>query len=116
MISRIVRDGKVAVLHSKGYSGWYTMHGIPELLFDPKLVEMVETVHADCSDISYDIEDYCAANYPEFTEAVSWFGRDFKLAIEWVPVGTLFRIEHEQFDYTGQEAVVQMQPEDYHIA
>ena len=114
-MTRIVRDGKVAVLYSLSTSGWYTAHGISELLFDPKLVEIVETAHQEYYDCGWDIIDYCEANYPYFTMAFLDSverGDSLHLAIEWVPVGALFRIEQ----YDGQEEVVVMDPEDYHTA
>lgn len=43
-LQKVIRDSKVAVLYSPGFgAGWYswnTKH--PQLLFHPKLVEMVE--------------------------------------------------------------------------
>jgi hypothetical protein len=41
-MNKLVRDGKVAVLYSTGYgAGWYSWHGIEELLYDSVVVEMV---------------------------------------------------------------------------
>jgi hypothetical protein len=43
-MNKVVRDGKVAVIYSPHYgAGWYSWHGIPELLFDPAVVAMIET-------------------------------------------------------------------------
>jgi hypothetical protein len=43
-MEKVIRDGKVAVLISQGWgAGWYSWHrDKQELLFSPKLVEMVE--------------------------------------------------------------------------
>lgn len=47
-MEKLVRDGKVAILYSKGYgAGWYSWHGIKELIFHPKLIEMVELGNRD---------------------------------------------------------------------
>jgi len=42
-MEKVIRDGKVAVLISQGWgAGWYSWHrDNQELLFHPKLVEMV---------------------------------------------------------------------------
>lgn len=43
-MEKVIRDGHVAVLYSPGYgAGWFTWNeNHKELLFHPKLVEMVE--------------------------------------------------------------------------
>ena len=43
-MEKVIRDGKVAVLISQGWgAGWYSWHrDNQQLLFHPKLVEMVE--------------------------------------------------------------------------
>ena len=43
-MEKVIRDGQVAVLYSPGYgAGWFTWHGVEELLFDPKVVDMLES-------------------------------------------------------------------------
>ena len=43
-MDKVIRDGRVAVLYAPGYgAGWYSWNeAYVELLFHPKLVEMVE--------------------------------------------------------------------------
>jgi hypothetical protein len=96
---KVVRDGCVAVLYSPGYgAGWYSWHGIPELLFDPVVVDLVERAGAaDSAEELYEqVLRYCQVRYPE-----GYFGGCGTLAIEWVPVGALFRID----EYDGSECV-----------
>ena len=85
-------DGLVAVLYSPDFgAGWYTWHNIVELLFDPKVVDMVmENVTAET------IELYCREIYGDH-----YYGGASDLAVAWVPPGTEFIIE----DYDGAETV-----------
>ena len=47
-MDKVVRDGKVAVLISQGFgAGWYSWNSNEQLLFSPKIVEMVEQGKAD---------------------------------------------------------------------
>lgn len=42
-MEKVIRDVKVAVLISQGFgAGWYSWHSKQELLFHPKIVELVE--------------------------------------------------------------------------
>jgi len=94
-MEKVIRDGKVAVLISHGFGeGWYTWnieHKI--LLFDPKIVEMVEKgkskeIDEDWVKENLGIEDvYCGGAY--------------NLQIHWLPIGTAFQIE----DYDGAESL-----------
>jgi hypothetical protein len=92
-MEKVVRNGLVAVLVSPGFgAGWSSWNPLkPELLFDPAVVAMVEdgtnaeTITADCE-----------AKYPD-----GYFGGSDDLIIEWVPVGTQFRV-HE---YDGSETL-----------
>ena len=60
-MNKVVRDGLVAVLVSPGFgAGWYSWHGIHELLFDPVVVGMLEN-NID----RYEIEKYCEKTYGE---------------------------------------------------
>jgi hypothetical protein len=97
-MNKVIRDGKVAVLVSPGFgAGWSTWaYRVEEdnpgfMLFDPTLVDMVErgaSVEA--------IESYVTAKYPDV-----YCGGADDLTIQWLPVGTAFRI-HE---YDGSESV-----------
>jgi hypothetical protein len=97
-MDKVIRDGKVAVLVSPGYgAGWSTWaYRVDEdnpgfMLHDPTLVDMVErgaSVEA--------IEAYVTAKHPD-----TYCGGADDLTIQWLPVGTAFRI-HE---YDGSESV-----------
>jgi hypothetical protein len=43
-MDKVIRDGQVAVLYSPGFgAGWYSWNReMPELLFEPNLVAMIE--------------------------------------------------------------------------
>ena len=85
-------DGMVAVLYSPDFgAGWYTWHNIAELLFDPKVVEMVlDKTSAET------IELYCRTVYGDH-----YYGGAEELTVAWVPPGTEFVIE----DYDGNESI-----------
>lgn len=97
-MNKVIRDGKVAVIVSPGFgAGWSTWSYRGEedyrdfMLFDPTLVYMVE-----CEDSAEEIEAYVNSVYPN-----TYCGGSDDLTIEWLPVGTAFRI-HE---YDGAESV-----------
>ena len=91
-MDKVIKDGKVAVLYSPGYgSGWYTWNQeFPELIFSPAIVKLVEQEKFD------ELETYMELKYPEVFK-----GGMMDLEIEWIPVGTEFRI-HE---YDGSENI-----------
>lgn len=96
-MEKVVRDGKVAVLFSRGYgAGWgswnYGVHDV--IMFHPKIVQMVEDERE-----------------MEITE--EWLEKELGLKdvytggceglyIEWVPEGTKFRID----EYDGAERII----------
>ena len=97
-MNKVIRDGKVAVLVSPGYgAGWSTWAYSGEedyrdfMLHDPTLVDMVE--HGIPAE---SIEAYVNSVHPN-----TYCGGADGLTIEWLPVGTAFRI-HE---YDGSESV-----------
>lgn len=97
-MNKVIRDGKVAVLVSSGFgAGWSTWSYVGEedyrnfMLFDPTLVTMVER-----GDSVEAIESYVTAIHPH-----TYCGGASDLTIQWLPVGTAFRI-HE---YDGAESV-----------
>ena len=90
-MERVVRNGQVAVLFSPGFgSGWYSGHGIEELLFDPSIVQWLEAGELD------KIENYVTLKYPN-----EYFGGLDNLRIQWMPEGTEFRIS----EYDGAESI-----------
>lgn len=96
LAEKVVKDGKVAVLVSPGYgAGWYTWNeGHPELLFLPRVVELVLAGAG-----YYDIEDCIRSQYGEDE---IYTGGASDLVVKWVPVGSRFRIS----EYDGAEALV----------
>jgi hypothetical protein len=103
-MNKLVRDGKVAVLVSAGFgAGWYTWHHVPELLFDPDVVKMIEldwpheTIKTHC-------EKFYGKDY--------FYGGVVGLGIEWIPEGTKFRID----EYDGSETIVTEHQDEWFIA
>jgi len=92
-IKKVIRDGLVAVLVSPGYGGgWYSWHGIQELLFDPVVVDMLE------KDIDrYEIIKYCEKVYGDD----EYFGGADDLTIAWIPEGREFMVN----EYDGSESL-----------
>lgn len=100
-IEKVIENGLVAVCYSPGFgAGWSTWcdtDGINEvLIFHPKIVEMVREER--CREID---EDWMAENFGEKFRDVYCDGAG-NLDIEWLPEGTIFRIE----EYDGAESVV----------
>jgi hypothetical protein len=94
-MEKVIRDGNVAVLISHGFgAGWYSWNEqYKELLFHPKLVEMVEQKrHLEIDD------DWVRENLGINIYA----GGSCGLAIHWLPVGTAFYIE----EYDGSEKLI----------
>lgn len=90
-MEKVIRNGKVAVLVSRGFdTGWYTQHGVEELLFHPKVVEMVQ----DCKK-----QDICKWVEENFDLEVSRDGA-MGLVIHWLPVGEPFMIiQTNRYEY-----------------
>ena len=91
-IKKLIDNGKVAVLYSPGFgAGWSTWNQeVPELLFDPVIVDFVEKDQWD------ELATYVTLKYPGIYDSGM---RD--LAIAWIDVGAEFRI-HE---YDGNERI-----------
>jgi hypothetical protein len=94
-MDKVIRDGKVAVLISKGFgAGWYSCYSeYPELVFHPKLVEMVEQKRQS------EITDEWLKEHISID--ICCDGAD-DLEIVWIPQGTAFYID----EYNGAESVV----------
>ena len=59
-MNKVIKDGKVAVLISYGYGAGFHSWGAPlEAIFDPKLVELVESEDFDGA------EEYVRNTYPD---------------------------------------------------
>ena len=102
-MDKLIRDGKVAVLISPGFgAGWSTWnHHIPEILWDPTIVQMVEQ-NAD----QRTLVEYIENKYPYF------HGRTESLRVVWIPEGTRFRVT----EYDGHESIVLHDEENWHVA
>ena len=92
-MKKLIRDGKVAVLVSRGFgAGWSTWnYDEPQMLYDPVIAEMLEQSKSES-----EIEQYCEEQYPN-----AYLGGLDGLCVEWLPIGTAFQI-HE---YDGSESV-----------
>ena len=93
-MEKVIKERKVAVLVSPNYgAGWYSWNsGYKELLFHPKLVEMVEQGKRDEITKKW-IKDNLNINMQPL-------GAE-DLIIEWLPVGTQFMI----YEYDGYESL-----------
>lgn len=106
-VNKVIRDGKVAVLYSPGWgSPWssdYSGDCKNFMMFDPGLVKLVE------QDKRSSIRAYIAAT--KFAEEI-YCGDADDLTIEWIPVGTKFRIE----EYDGKESIIYNHPSYWTVA
>lgn len=110
MSNKVIRDGNVAVLYSPGYgAGWSTWaHGNfgNWAVFAPEVVEWVEQgkpggterLEEIVKSIHGDTYVYC--------------GGGMDLEIEWIPVGTKFKID----EYDGSESVVRLGEISFYVA
>lgn len=92
-MDKVIRNGNVAVLVSPEFgAGWYTWNqDIPELLFDPTIVDLVLNKNADS-----EIMAYATLKYPN-----AYLGGVYNVVIQWVPIGSKFRIN----EYDGYETL-----------
>jgi hypothetical protein len=91
---KLIRDGKVAILVSHDFgAGWYTWHYDERLLFEPKIVEMLEN-----DTDPHEIVSYCEKTYGDEI----YYGGVDGLAVHWLPIGTQFKID----EYDGAETLI----------
>ena len=90
-MTKVIKDGKVAVLISYGYGAGFHSWGAPlEAIFDPKLVELVES------------EDFDGANeYVRNTYPGVYTGGVGDLVVVWIDEGEDFIIT----EYDGYEGI-----------
>lgn len=107
-LNKVVKDGKVAVLFSPCYgSGWWTWNkDFAQLIYEPAVVEWVlagkpEASRADLELMLHDKYEYVYIG-----------GNIEDLCVEWLPIGTTFRIT----EYDGFESLVFTSEEDWHVA
>lgn len=91
-MEKLQENGKVAVLYSPGFgAGWYTWNQeMPEILFDPAIVKLVEDDKWD------ELETYVTLKYPSIYDGGL---RDLK--VMWLPVGAEFQVN----EYDGSESI-----------
>jgi len=97
-MEKVIRDGNVAVLVSHGYgAGWYSWNNeYQQLLFHPKLVEMVEQKrHQEITDEW--VNENLGINI--------YVGGAIGLKIHWLPIGTAFTID----EFDGAESITTIQ-------
>lgn len=93
-MEKVIRDGKVAIVYSPGYgAGWFSWHGIEQLVYDPKIVDMVEREEDPDNIVKHCHEVHSESHY---------YGGAGQLAIYWLDEGTEFYID----EYDGAECVV----------
>lgn len=96
-MEKVIRDGEVAVLYSPGFgAGWYTWNDEdkPEILFHPKLVEIVEAGRQREIDNEWVKENLGLSGI--------YCGGASTLAIKWLPQGMAFEVQ----EYDGAENIL----------
>ena len=95
-MNKVIKNDKVAVLYSPGFgTGWYTWHGLEQLVFEPKIVEMVEAERQEEIDKKWIRENLGLLEH-------AYYGGAKDLEIRWVPIGKRFMIK----EYDGAESVI----------
>jgi hypothetical protein len=103
-MDKVIRNGKVAVLYSPGWGvGWFSWHGIEDLLYDPVVVGMVESKESEDT-----IIEYCHGKY----DPDGYFRGAEDLTIKWIDVGTEFVIR----EYDGAESIEYKEHCPWHVA
>ena len=109
-MKRVVKDGKVAVCYSPGYgagwSSWAEDELQETLMFHPAIVNMILEGKQNLIDEQWLIENLGKEYEYIYTGDVQ------TLTIEWVPQGSLVRIN----EYDGYESVEIYDNDNYFIA
>jgi hypothetical protein len=97
-MEKVIRNGLVAVLISRGYgAGWYTWNSDhKQLLFHPKIVKIVEDGKRSLITEEWLKEEGIISN-----EDYVYCGGAESLQIEWLLQGTAFDVE----EYDGAESL-----------
>lgn len=111
MTEKYIVNGKVAVAYSPEYgAGWSTWESnnklIDTLIFHPDIINMI--LSEKQSEID---KDWLVKHFGEEFKEVYCGGVD-SLSIEWIPVGTPFRID----EYDGYESVIELENDNIYIA
>jgi len=105
---KVYRDGKVAVITANGFeSRWYTCNQVDNLVFDPRIVWLIENDELDKIQRGVNIEDYCDRVYGER----DFWGDSTDLCVTWIDTDTEFRIVYED----GWEQVVLLPSRDFKV-
>ena len=97
-MEKVIRNGKVAVLYSPGFgAGWHSWNERKELLFHPKLVEMVENNKQSEITEQWIKENLGIDNV--------YCGGAADLQIKWLDEGTAFIIN----EYDGSESIEKLE-------
>lgn len=100
-MNKVIRDNKVGIILSKSYkSGWFTLHKVEELLFDPFIIRFIEEQHdfSTSLEAAYEAEAYCDAAYGY----KDCYGDVTDLKIEWIPEEASFIVK----DVHGWETLI----------
>lgn len=104
-----INEVAVIVDHTPEGSGWSSTNTMYEeqLLFDPEIVKYI----LDGESTAFIFEE-AKKKYPGITLFGLWRSN---LRVEWVPVGTLFRIEYDE-EFGGREQLVKMDDMKWFLA
>jgi hypothetical protein len=112
-MTKVVRDGKVAVLYSPGYgAGWSTWAESSEremILYDPDIVQLVLDQEAQ---LITKEELYERVQQIWQLKSYESYLSGQELEIAWIPEGELFRVE----EYDGNETVIMQHEYNWHVA
>jgi hypothetical protein len=110
MTEKYIKNGKAAVAYSPGYgAGWSTWNDgelAETLLFHPDIIKMI----LDGKQSQID-DDWLVEHFGSEYERV-YTGGAYNLKIEWVKIGTPFRID----EYDGSEHVIELQNDKIYTA
>ena len=102
MVEKVVQDGMVAVVISRGYgagwSTWVSESNRELVLFHPKLVELV----ASQGHHAMDCDSFEAWMATELGVTDEYLGGWDGLEILWIPQGTKFKVD----EYDGAEYII----------
>ena len=110
MTEKYIKNGQVAIAYSPGFgAGWSTWNDselAETLLFHPDIINMI------LSDKQFEIDnDWLVEHFGEEFKNV-YCGGTSNLDIEWITVGTQFRID----EYDGSESVIELANDNIYIA
>lgn len=109
-MEKVIKNGEVAICYSPhfgaGWSTWASREQRETLIFHPAIVNMV--LKDRQSEIT---KQWMVNNLGKEYEDVYLGGAD-DLCVEWVPIGTVFRIA----EYDGWERVETYDVDDYFVA